>query len=346
LFRERLVRLAWQRYEARPGADLSVQSSFVASLRASRDFKRLLDRTWPSLRAPSLLRSLLGNRRVLADAAAGVLEPDEQALLLRRSTARVADERWTRADLALLDEAEALTTGTPVTYGHVVVDEAQDLTAMELRLLARRTPERSMTVLGDLAQATAVGAQTSWDEALERLVAPEARHVTARLEELAVGYRVPAAILDFANRLLPIAAPHVRPSRSVRTAGDPPLVLTIAAEALAHAVATEVDALAGRWTTVGVIAPVSLLDDIADALRVAAIDFADARRQALSESVTLLPPASAKGLEFDAVVVVEPARIVGEEPSGLRVLYVALTRAVQHLGILHTEPLPEPLTTS
>jgi DNA helicase IV len=341
LFRERLVRLAWQRYEARPGADLSVQPSFVASLRASRDFKRLLDRTWPSLRAPSLLRSVLGNRRVLADAAAGVLEPDEQALLLRHNTARVADERWTRADLALLDEAEALTTGTPVTYGHVVVDEAQDLTAMELRLLARRTPERSMTVLGDLAQATAVGAQTNWDDAIGHLNAPK-----ARLEELAVGYRVPAAILDFANRLLPIAAPHVRPSRSVRTAGDPPLVLTLAADALAHAVATEVDALAGRWTAVGVIAPVSLLDDIAAALRAAAIDFADARRQTLSESVTLLPPTSAKGLEFDAVVVVEPARIVGEEPSGMRVLYVALTRAVQHLGILHTEPLPEPLTTS
>jgi len=293
---------------------------------------------------------------------------------LRRSTARAADERWTRADLALLDEAEALTTGTPVTYGHVVVDEAQDLTAMELRLLARRTPERSMTVLGDLAQATAVGAQSNWDDVLHHLVAPEARHAAsapearhvpsppearqaasapearppeaearkrARIEELGVGYRVPAAILDFANRLLPVAAPHVRPSRSVRTAGDPPLILALETGALAHAVATEVQALAQRWTTVGVIAPVSKLDAIAAALRAAAIDFTDARRQNLSESVTLLPPSSAKGLEFDAVVVVEPARIVAEEPSGVRVLYVALTRAVQHLGILHAEPLPE-----
>ena len=347
LFRERLVRLAWQRYEARPGADLGVEPAFVASLRAGRDFKALLDRTWPSLRAPALVRSVLGNKRTLARAADGVLEPAEQALLLRRSTARAADERWTRADLALLDEAEALTTGTPVTYGHVVVDEAQDLTAMELRLLARRTPERSMTVLGDLAQATAVGAQSNWDDVLHHLVAPEARppeaeaRKRARIEELGVGYRVPAAILDFANRLLPVAAPHVRPSRSVRTAGDPPLILALETGALAHAVATEVQALAQRWTTVGVIAPVSKLDAIAAALRAAAIDFTDARRQNLSESVTLLPPSSAKGLEFDAVVVVEPARIVAEEPSGVRVLYVALTRAVQHLGILHAEPLPE-----
>ena len=342
LFRERLVRLAWQRYESRPGADLGVEPAFVASLRAGRDFKALLDRTWPSLRAPALVRSLLGNKRTLSRAADGVLEPAEQALLLRRNTARAADERWTRADLALLDEAEALTTGTPVTYGHVVVDEAQDLTAMELRLLARRTPERSMTVLGDLAQATAVGAQRNWDEVMDHLVPREVEaRERARIEELGVGYRVPAAILDFANRLLPVAAPHVRPSRSVRTAGDPPLVLAIEAVGLAHAVATEVGALAQRWTTVGVIAPVSQLDAIAAALEAAAIDFTDARRQNLSESVTLLPPSSAKGLEFDAVVVVEPARIVAEEPSGVRVLYVALTRAVQHLGILHAEPLPE-----
>jgi DNA helicase IV len=345
LFRERLVRLAWQRYQARPGADVGVEPAFVASLRAGRDFKTLLDRTWPSLRAPALVRSVLGNRRTLSRAADGVLDPGEQALLLRRNTARAADERWTRADLALLDEAEALTTGTPVTYGHVVVDEAQDLTAMELRLLARRTPERSMTVLGDLAQATAVGAQSNWDDAMHHLVSPEGGR-EARIEELAVGYRVPAAILDFANRLLPVAGPHVRPSRSVRTAGDPPLVLRIEGGALAHAVATEVEALAQRWTTVGVIAPVSGLDAIATALQAAAIDFADARRQTLSESVTLLPPTSAKGLEFDAVVVVEPARIVAEEPSGVRVLYVALTRAVQHLGILHAEPLPELIRAS
>jgi DNA helicase IV len=355
LFRERLVRLAWQRYEARPGADLGVQPAFVASLRAGRDFKTLVDGTWPSLRAPALVRSVLGNRRTLSRAADGVLDPDEQTLLLRRNAGRVADERWTRADLALLDEAEALTTGTPVTYGHVVVDEAQDLTAMELRLLARRTPERSMTVLGDLAQATAVGAQSNWDDALKHLLGRDARPLPgtlqasgrgrkARIEELAVGYRVPAAILDFANRLLPVAAPHVRPSRSVRTAGDPPLVLSLDAGDLAHAVATEVGALAQRWTTVGVIAPVSGLDDIAAAMSAAGIDFADARRQTLSESVTLLPPTSAKGLEFDAVVVVEPARIVAEEPSGVRVLYVALTRAVQHLGILHAEPLPELIT--
>jgi DNA helicase IV len=319
---------------------------FAASLRGSREFKKLLDRTWPSLRAPDVVRDVLGNRQLLARAAAGVLEPDEQARLLRPRPARVSDERWTRADLALLDEAEALTTGTPVTYGHVVVDEAQDLTAMELRLLARRTPERSMTVLGDLAQATAVGAQTNWSDAVAHLRSPRPNAAPPRLQELAVGYRVPAAILDFANRLLPVAAPHVRPSSSVRTAGEPPLVVRVGRDALAHTALTEVEALARRWTTVGVIASEAHLDTIAGALRAADLDFADARHQGLGESVTVLPPPAAKGLEFDAVVVVEPAQIVAEDPSGERVLYVALTRAVQHLGILHADPLPALLLTT
>src|SRR5205807_3671603 len=121
----------------------------------------------------------------LARCAAGLLDDGEQALLQRRPAARLRDERWTRADLPLLDEAEALTSGTAVTYGHVVVDEAQDLSAMELRMLARRSPERSMTVLGDLAQATSVGAQERWEDAVEHLGAPRPRR-----EELALGYRV------------------------------------------------------------------------------------------------------------------------------------------------------------
>src|SRR5205085_4853402 len=134
-------------------------------------------------------------------------------------------------------------------------------------------------------------------------------------------YRVPAPILEFANRLLPVAAPHVRPSQSVRTAGEAPFVLAAAPDDVAHIVATEVAALLGRWTSVGVVAPASLLDDVAAALAARGLPFADARRGAgLDAPAILLPPPAAKGLEFDAVVVVEPARIVAEEPSGVRIL--------------------------
>jgi DNA helicase IV len=288
-------------------------------VRAITGFRAVLDSVWPSLTAAGVVRA------VLADPAAFGAD-----VLLRRR----GRSRWTRADLALLDEAEALTAGVTSTYGHVVVDEAQDLSAMELRLVARRSPDRSMTVLGDLAQATSVAGQRRWDEAVVHLGAPR-----ARVAELALGYRVPAPILDFANRLLPVAAPDVRPSRSVRTGGDPPHIVRV--DSLGHGVAAQTVALAGRWTSVGVIVPTMALDAVAAALAAAGVAFADGRRGALSDAVTLLGPAAAKGLEFDAVLVAEPARIVAEEPSGHRALYVALTRAVQEVVIVSTADLPD-----
>ena len=131
---------------------------------------------------------------------------------------RLDDEPWSLPELVLVDEAEAVLNGVGRTYGHAVVDEAQDLSAMELRAVARRCPSRSMTVLGDLAQATAPGAQSSWDDAVVHLGSPP----TASIEELELGYRVPAPILDVANRLLPEVAPGVRAARSVRLDGPPP----------------------------------------------------------------------------------------------------------------------------
>jgi len=287
-------------------------------IRAAKPFRAILDAVWPSLTAPGVVRS------VLADPPAFGAE----ALLCRRGRSR-----WTRADLALLDEAEALTIGVASTYGHVVVDEAQDLSAMELRLVARRSPDRSMTVLGDLAQATSVAGQRRWDEAVVHLDAPSAQVV-----ELGLGYRVPAAILDFANRLLPVAAPHVRPSRSARTGGRPPRIVWV--DALGPGVVAETAALARQWASVGVIVPTSTLDAVASALVGSGVAFADGRLGALSDAVTLLGPAAAKGLEFDAVLVAEPSRIIDEEPSGHRALYVALTRAVQEVVVVYTSVLP------
>ena len=149
-----------------------------------------------------------------------MLDGDEQALLLRPPTKRVSDEPWTVDDLALLDEAEALLAGPPPAYGHVVVDEAQDLSGMGFRAW-RRSPARSMTVLGDLAQATGPAAQSSWDDVVSHLGSP----ATARRAELDLA--APAAIVDVANRLLAEAAPGVTPCRSVRLDGRPPRFLAV-----------------------------------------------------------------------------------------------------------------------
>jgi DNA helicase IV len=322
--RVQIVRMAEQDIAERRNED-TAPLGFAEDFRASKQFQSALA-AWPAVSPPALVRRLLSSRAALRTAADGTLDDNEQALLLRKSTRRADDEPWTAADLVLVDEAEAIADGVRRTYGHVVVDEAQDLTAMELRALARRCPRRSMTVLGDLAQATRPGAQRSWDDVLLHLGSPDGADFT----ELDLGYRVPAPIIEFANQLLPEAAPDVRPTRSVRESGEPPRLVRVEDD-LAGEVQRIVTELAERWSSVGVIVPVGVEVGVAP-----------------TDTVTVVAPPEAKGLEFDAVVVVEPARFVpatgDEHRAGLRLLYVALTRAVQTLTIVHREPLPPALT--
>ena len=339
VLRRQLVGLAWNHHLAKTTSDVTDREGFEADAASSPELKAALDRMWPNLSPAALLRRLYGHRPTRAAAAAGLLSREEADLLARKTSGPVSQEAWTRADLALLDEATEVITGPPQRYGHIVVDEAQDLSAMELRMIARRSRSGSMTVLGDLAQATSPAGQTQWSDALDALAAPQ-----VRFEELTVGYRVPEPVLSYANRLLPEAAPAVRPSSSVRRHGSPPRVLEVASEDVPDEVAAEVRKLAAVDSSIGVVAPVVLQRALADALRTAGIDFVDGQRTlSLGDHVTLLPPASTKGVEFDAVVAVEPARIVAEEGGSLRLLYVVLTRAVQHLSVLHSEPLPPAL---
>ncbi|MEY2461422.1 MAG: hypothetical protein QOG30_3252 [Acidimicrobiaceae bacterium] len=325
--RTQIVRMAEQDIAERRSED-TAPLGFADDLRTAKEFQSALG-VWPAVSPPALVRRLLSSRAALRTAADGVLDDREQAMLLRKSTRRIDDEPWTAADLVLVDEAEAIADGVRRTYGHIVLDEAQDLTAMELRVLARRCPRNSMTVLGDLAQATRPGAQRSWDDVLLHLGSPAGAEFT----ELDLGYRVPAPIIDFANQLLPEAAPDVRPTRSVRESGPAPeIVLVDRDEELTPVVQRIVDELAARWTSVGVVIPEG-----------AGVTLASG-----APGVTVVSPPEAKGLEFDAVVVVEPAKFVpatgDEHRAGLRLLYVALTRAVQTLTIVHREPLPPPLT--
>jgi DNA helicase IV len=325
--RVQLVRMAEQDIAERRNED-TAPLGFANDLRTNKQFQSALA-AWPAVSPPALVRRLLSSPSALRAAADGILDEADQTLLLRKATRRADDEPWTAADLVLVDEAEAIADGVRRTYGHIVVDEAQDLTAMELRALARRCPRHSMTVLGDLAQATRPGAQRSWDDVLMHLGSPEGAEFT----ELDLGYRVPAPIIEFANQLLPEAAPDVRPTRSVRSAGEPPLVIRIdgGPDDLSAAVHATVAELAGRWSSVGVIVPAGIEVTVDP-----------------ESNVTVVSPPEAKGLEFDAVVVVEPAKFVpadgDEHRAGLRLLYVALTRAVQTLTILHREPLPEALS--
>ena len=262
---------------------------------------------------------------------------------------RCQDARWTLSDVPLLDEARVLLGPRPRTrdedevrtYGHIVVDEAQDLTMMQLRMLARRSLGGSMTVVGDIAQATGPWAPPSWDAVLANLPSRK----PPRVQELSIGYRTPASIMTLANKVLAVAAPELTPPTAVREGEDEPLVVEVSAEQLPRRIAAL--AAAERDTVgegnVAVVVPDSLLPAVADAMRHAGVDFGEAARIGLDAQVNLVPVRLVKGLELDSVVVVEPARIVAEEPQGLRALYVALTRATRRLAVVHAEPLPQAL---
>lgn len=339
VFRTVLFQEAWQRYLARRGADPGHQPAFVAAIRNDPTFKKDLDRMWPTFSPHVLVRELLGSPTKRKRAAGDLLTETEQRLLHRPSAKKAVDEAWTAADLPLLDEATHLATGIIASYGHVVVDEAQDHSPMALRMLGRRAVKRSMTVLGDLAQATAPAAVSSWSQAAHHLGAIE----NAVETELTVGYRVPAAILDVANRLLPMAAPAVTPARSIRPGGEAPRSIwferadtagTPIETAVAHALAA-LPASARSTAVIAVDDDLDRLERKLEAQGTALERVGSTGGGALpgAEALALVDPERAKGLEFDAVIVVDPARI-GSDAPGLRRLYVAMTRAVQHLTLV------------
>jgi superfamily I DNA/RNA helicase len=323
-----------------------------------------LERMWPILTPQELLHDLLGAPPLIDLAGGKVLEPAERQRLQRDRADSVADVRWTEADIPLLDEARALLgpprrkpqpneVDSPRTFGHVVIDEAQDLSPMQLRMAARRSLSGSMTVVGDIAQATGSWVPGSWAQVVEHLPARRGW----RLVELTVNYRTPGEIIEMAGRILEQVAPGVRPPEAVRSSGRPPRILraspaegSFPGDALgalaADTVRQELQLFPGHDGTAAVIVPPSLMDPVAGALAAAAIPFGRVGGGALDERVTLLTIEDAKGLEFDAVTVVEPARITQETPQGLRALYVAFTRATQRLTIVHSAALPSPVSAA
>ncbi len=227
--------------------------------------------------------------------------------------------------------------GEPRTFGHVLVDEAQDLTAMQWRVLARRCPSGSMTLVGDFGQASRTGALSNWDDVLANVPV----RVPPRRVTLTVNYRTPAEIMEVANRLLPAAAPGIEPARPVRSTGAFPEVEAVGSGDLAATAARAARDALVVGGTVAVIAPIALHAPLTDALRDQGA-VADSV-EAIDAPIAVLSPLDAKGLEFDHVIVVEPAQLVSPDAAGLRLLYVVLTRATRRLVVVHAEPLPEAL---
>jgi DNA helicase IV len=312
----------------------------------SREVRRYVDQVWPAVDPARLVLRLLGDPDFLATVADGVLTPEDQALVRWPRPAKAPTSApWSLADAVLIDEVADLVDRTP-SLGHVVADEAQDLSPMMLRAVGRRCSTGSTTVLGDLAQATTPWATRSWDEALGHLGKPG-----AHVEQLTKGFRVPGEVIAYAARLLPVIAPGLEPPTSVRRARGELTVTRVAADALGPLVEETARAVTERVGSVGLIAPDGHVPGVLAALDRAGLPHAvlgdePAEEVEFETKLDVVPASLAKGLEFDHVVLVEPAGIVAGEAdrtTGLRRLYVCLTRAVTSLSILHTEPLPEEL---
>jgi DNA helicase IV len=365
--------------EVEEGDDLEEQ------LRRTPEFHATLRRIWPRLAPHELVHDLLGALPLLRAAGKGLLSDAELELLHRARSDSLDDVAWTAADAALVDEArtvlgptrparrqpppqtsarELFEPATPAepgaddeltrSYGHIVVDEVQDLSAMQLRMLSRRSISGSMTVVGDMGQSTASGAAGSWDQVVLHL---SPRKPPSSVE-LTVSYRTPKEVLDVAAGVLAVAEPSQRPPRPVRTTGVEPDLRVVTAESLHDevVVASRRELAAVAPGRVAVLVPAADLEPVIAALHEASLHAIDPRApsgEGLAASLVVLPADDANGLEFDSVIVVEPSRIAarggdGRAPTrrGLRSLYVAMTRPTRRLTVLGTSPLPTADATS
>jgi DNA helicase IV len=371
-------------------------------IRATYEYKQMLQRIWPRLSGQDLLHDLFGAPALLRAAGKDIFSDEELALLERGRSETLEEIRWTKADAALIDEARILlgprkrprslikpvdnglldgvdldsfsgdvraaalreaqrlapTVSAEldeaefITYGHIVVDEAQDLSPMELRVLKRRDLTGSMTIVGDMGQATTASSSASWNSVLEVL---EPRRSPTRVD-LTVSYRTPEEVLNFAAPTLRAASVDLEPPRPVRRAGFIPIVDVVEprdfASSLIAAVRREIEVVApGR---AAVIVTSARVEEITQILNMGGLDAVDPRDQdskGLGADLVVLGAEGANGLEFDATIVVEPGDIARRgasadekvTPRGLRTLYVAMTRPTRRLAILATSELPETL---
>ncbi|MEV6305085.1 AAA family ATPase [Actinoplanes sp. NPDC051861] len=333
--RARVVGLLQRQSEYRTGN--SPSESWLRKMSKIAPVTEFLDAAWPAVTPESLVADVLTDPSVAGDL---LTDEEQEAIRWVRPPKTVKSAKFTTADLLLLDEAAGLLEREN-SFGHVVVDEAQDLSPMQARALARRSEHGSITLLGDLAQGTAPWATTDWREILGHLGKPDASVVP-----LTVGFRVPEAVVTLANRLLPALGVNVPEAVSLRRDGDLAVVGVPDPADLDARTLAEVTAALGHEGSVAVIAADTAVDRLRGHLTAAGIEHATPDDVEAEARVMVVPATIVKGLEYDHVIVHEPSDIVAAEPKGLNRLYVVLTRAVTRLSVLHSKPLPDALTIS
>jgi hypothetical protein len=340
-FRGRLAdRIATRVLESgRGGPSLASPADVASAVRGTKAFQRLATRCWPRQTPEALVASLFKNRRRLVRAADGLLSSAELDALLSSGPPGAAGA-MPPSVFALLDEARWLIDPDLRTYGHVVVDEAQNLSAMELRMVVRRARGQSMTVLGDIAQRTAGAATARWDTVLAG-----AGVERFEVEELRVSYRVPDDFLRLAAAVAPAGGAAV--PEGVREAPWPAVAVRVDAGGVGHVCGALAARMAADAGSVGIVVPAARRAEVDAALAGIASTAAEDAEGGLSAGIDLLGLRAIKGLEFDAAIVVEPAAVLAERPDGgPGGLYTALTRSTRALAVVHADDLPPALAAA
>lgn len=331
-----------------PDADIETTRS---ALRDLPEFRAVINYIWPVLSAAELLHDLYSSKALLRLAAQKVCTPQEYESLHRQRAETLGDAKFSDADVAVLDEALSLLGPKPRrngrindadevrTYGHIVIDEVQDLSPMQLRMISRRSLNGAMTIVGDIAQATSAHAPASWKEVLAHLP----KKNSSRIIGLTVGYRIPRQIMELATRVLKSAAPQQISPVSVREGDETPKIISVTADQLFSEMIKDTQRMVAELSggNVAIVCPDAMSETISAVLDKAQIAHGRAGVSGIEAGLTVVPVSVVKGLELDGVIVVEPAKIVAAQAHGLRALYVALTRSTKQLTVLHSEPLPK-----
>lgn len=330
--------------------ELDLESTRDA-LRDFKEFQAVVNYMWPILTPAELLHDLYSSKALMRLAAQKECSSQEYESLYRPRADSLAEVKFSDADVAVLDEALAVLGPRPRrngrindadeirTYGHIVIDEVQDLSPMQLRMISRRSLNGAMTIVGDIAQATSAHAPATWKEVLAHLP----KKNPSRIIGLTVGYRIPKQIMDLATRVMQAAAPSQVAPVSVREGEQGPEFVACQGKDLLPSLITETKRLISEVSdgNIAIVCPDAMSEEICQALELAKIEFGRAGSSGIESGLTVVPVSVVKGLELDGVIVVEPAKIVAAQTHGLRALYVALTRSTRRLSVVHSEPLPK-----
>ncbi|MEC7292347.1 MAG: AAA family ATPase [Actinomycetota bacterium] len=330
-------------------SDLSPKK-LMADLGNVIEIREAMEWMWPTLTPEHLIHDLFGSKALLKSAARNIFAEAEILKLYRERSDHASSVIWTKEDAPILDEAQAALgprsghkeEDAIRTFGHIVVDEAQDLSPMEIRMLDRRSLNGSLTLVGDMAQATGAWAKDDWNEILNGLSSLK----EPRFSYLTVGYRLPQPTMDVASRVLVGTQYESTTPNAVREHGEEPKFLKVetparllgSITALVRSELNEIDS-----GTLAVITPEQYVKPLSESFKASSIEHGLVDDGALTSQVTIVPVGLVKGLEIDIAIVIEPSEILHSATNGERSLYVALTRATRRLLILHADDLPEVL---